>query len=66
MEEFKAGKVSIRQEGHDLVIVDKNNDHQENAILLTVGHRLTDYPDEYLQKFAEDMVKLWNTQIAEV
>jgi hypothetical protein len=53
-------QITIRKEGSDWVIVDKDNDHQENAILLTLGHPMTDFPDEYIMTFAAKIIHMWN------
>ena len=57
---YRANNISIRKEGDDWVIVDISNDHQENAILATLGHPETDYPERYLFQFAEQLVKVIN------
>jgi len=54
--------IALREEGGTLVIVDVENDAQENAILLTLGHPQTDLPDGMIREFAERLVQMYNNE----
>lgn len=53
-------KILIRSEGQDKVIVHEDLDVNENAIILTIGHHMTDLPVKMLKDIAEEIVKKAN------
>ena len=60
---YRPLSLAIRKEDDGLVIVDTDNDNQENAILLTLGHGNTDLPNSMIKEFAEHLVQLYNNQV---
>jgi hypothetical protein len=55
-------RLEIRTEDseHDLVIVDPERDFYQSAIFLSLGHRMTDMPNEQLKALAEKLCELYN------
>lgn len=57
---FPSDTVSIRKEGNDIVLVDDHLDTCENGILMTLGNKMTDLPENMLNDFVDELANMIN------